>query len=486
MNAFVDRLGSRPTGSKTHHRYVDWIRRRLRKIDGVTLQELDYPIERWTPGKTKLTMIVGDDEVRVPVAAPIPYAAATDARGVTAPLALVPGNEPITAANAAGRIVVRPAPAGSVPNAAFSLPVISWAIYDPGGTIDPAGTFYGDFIAYTARVMDIRNATAAGAAGILFVKELPRSQILGHYEPYEGTQWEIPGAFLGADEGKLLTDALAAGMQPSARIVLRAKVKRVVTPTILATIEGQSPQRIVIDSHTDGTNAAEDNGPIAMLEMARYFASLPVECRPRTIQLAFITAHFYQRLVDPAVRDGGAEQLARQLDAEYDQGGVSVVLVLEHLGALDYEQVPRADGVGTTLEQNGLRSIQFIGITPSPALIAAVDGVVRTYDLQRTILLQGSGLPGETVPRHCSFGGEGTPYNKHLLPTIGVIAAPQSLYNPVFGLEGIDFEYMRTQVLAYTELVNRLGTMTQSDVAGEVPAERALRAAGAPTCPEAN
>src|SRR5688572_33041800 len=60
MNAFVDRLGSRPTGSKTHHRYVDWIRRRLRKIDGVTLQELDYPIERWTPGKTKLTMIVGD------------------------------------------------------------------------------------------------------------------------------------------------------------------------------------------------------------------------------------------------------------------------------------------------------------------------------------------------------------------------------------------------------------------------------------------
>jgi hypothetical protein len=207
-------------------------------------------------------------------------------------------------------------------------------------------------------------------------------------------------------------------------------VKRVVTPSIIATIAGQSPQRIVIDSHTDGTNAVEDNGPIAMVEMARYFAALPMECRPRTIELAFSTAHFYQRVADPAVRDGGAEQLARQLDGEYDQGTVSVVLVLEHLGAIDYEQVARPDGVGTRLEPNGLPCIQFIGVTPSPDLVGVVDGVVRAYDMQRTILLQGSDLPGETAPRHCSFGGEGTPYNRHLLPTIGVIAAPQSLYNP--------------------------------------------------------
>jgi hypothetical protein len=165
---------------------------------------------------------------------------------------------------------------------------------------------------------------------------------------------------------------------------------------------------------------------------------------------------------------------------------VSVVLVLEHLGALDYEQVPRPDGVGTTLEQNGLRAIQFIAVGPSPALVAAVDGVVRGYDMQRTILLQGADLPGDTAPRHCSFGGEGTPYHRHLLPTIGVIAAPQSLYNPAFGLEGIDFDVMRAQVAAFTELVSRLGTMDQSAIAGDIPAERARRAAGAPTCPEAN
>src|SRR5262249_55089042 len=150
-----------------------------------------------------------------------------------------------------------------------------------------------------------------------------------------------PGAFLGADEGRQLTDAIAAGQQPTGRIIVRARVKPVVTSSIQATIPGASAERIVIDSHTDGTNAVEDNGPIAMVAMARYLAALPIECRPRTIQLAFSPAHFYQRVADPLVRDGGAEQLAEELALAYDAGTVSAVVVLEPLGARDYEPVAR-------------------------------------------------------------------------------------------------------------------------------------------------
>lgn len=486
LNTFVAGLGVRPTGSSAQNRYVKWIRGQLKKIPGVTLSDIQFPIDRWEAKQTKLEMVSGGRVVRLPVAGPIPYCAPTDKAGVTAPLVLVPNDQAINTDNASGRIVVRPAPAGSLPLSVFQLPIISWEIYDPSNTIDPLSTFYGDFIAYNNRVADLRNAAAAGAAGILFVKELPRSQLVNHYEPYEGTQWGVPGAFLGADEGKQITDAIAAGAQPSGRITVRARVKRVVTPSILATIAGQSAQRIVIDSHTDGTNAVEDNGPVAMVAMARYFAGLPLGCRPRTIQFAFSTAHFYQRVADPAVRDGGAEQLAQQLDLDYDQGTVSVVLALEHLGAIDYEQVARADAVGQMLMPNGLRAIQFIGVTPSPALVAAVDGVVRSYDMQRTILLQGADAPGNTVPKHCSFGGEGTPYERHLLPTIGVIAAPQSLYDPAFGLEGIDFGVMHDELLGFTDLVNRLGTMEQSAIAGEIPIERAQRAGGAAGCPQAN
>jgi hypothetical protein len=487
MNSFVAALGVRPTGSAAQNAYIKWILRELRGVPGAKVAEQHFTINRWSHGSMRLQLSAGAAAVNVPIAAPVPYAQATPTGGVSAPVVEIPDEEKITAANAAGRIVLRPAPAGGVPNYDFFLPAVSWLVYDPQNTIDPTQTFVGDFINYNARVADLREAAAAGAKALLFVKDLPRAELTNHYEPYEGTPWGVPAVYLGADEGKQISDALASGSPVTARLALHASFKQVQTPTVLATIPGQSPQRIVVDSHTDGTNAVEDNGPVAMVAMARYFAQLPIACRPRTVEFAFPTAHFYQRVADPTHRYGGAGVIATELDHEYDEGKVSSVLTLEHLGAVDYEQMPRADGgPGDELLANGLRAIQFIGITPSPSLVAAVTEVVRNYDMQRTILLQGADAPGSTVPSHCNFGGEGTPYNVHLLPTIGVISAPQSLYDPSFGLEGIDFDVMHQELLGYTELLNRLGTMSQTEVAGEIPLEREQRAAGGAPCPPEN
>ncbi len=489
MNSFVGRLGVRPTGSSAQRRYIGWIKRHLRGIPGLEEHSLPFSINRWTPdGKTTLRMRVGGKAVDLPVAGAVPYSKPTGRRGAVARLAFVPGYQGITAANSAGKIVVRPAPAGSVAQSLFLLPIVSWETYDPDDSISPAENFYGDFINYNARVQDMRDAAAAGAKGILFVKDEPRRQLIGHYEPYEGTAWKTPGAFLGVDQGSRITDAIDAGKKPTARLVVHAHYKHVVTRSLLATIPGKSSQRIIIDSHTDGTNAVEDNGPVAMVAMARYLAGLPMRCRPRTVEFAFSTAHFYQRVgPDKTIRDGGAEQLAERLDRAYDRGTVSAVLVLEHLGAKDYEAEPRKHGKpGDVLRSIGERAIQFIGVTPSPDLVDTVDGVVKRYDMRRSILLQGSDAPGSTVPAHCSFGGEGTPFERHLLPTIGVIAAPQFLYDPAFGISGIDFKVMHSELLGYTELVNRLGTMTQASIAGTVPAERQQRDLGQPGCPPEN
>jgi hypothetical protein len=486
MNAFVARLGVRPTGSVAQMDYIAWIRRQLRGLRGVRLSELRFPINRWTASTTRLRIRAGAGAgwTTLPVADAIPYSKPTGSTGVTAPLSVIPDSEPITAGNARGRIVLREADAGSVSLAVFGLPIIAWDTYDPGATIKRSGSFLGDFIAYNDRVKDLRDAGAAGAKGILFVKNLPLSQIRGHYEPYEGIEWSLPGIFLGADQGQVISRAIGAGRPVTGRITVIARTRRVVTPSILATIRGVSPQRIVVDSHTDGTNAVEDNGPVAMVVMARYLDSLPARCLPRTVEFAFSTAHFYQRVASPSVRDGGAEQLAQRLDRDYPRGTVSVVLALEHLGARDYEQSPRGHGKpGYVLKPNGLRAIQFIGVTPSPPLLATVESVVRRYRMLRSVLLRGSDAPGNTVPAHCSFGGEGTPYEKHLLPTIGVISAPQYLYDPAFGLPAIDFGVMHSELLGYTDLVLRLGRMRQSDIAGQVTSERRERSAGAPACP---
>ncbi|TMK97808.1 MAG: hypothetical protein E6G34_08920 [Actinobacteria bacterium] len=487
MNSYVAGLGVRPTGYRSQNLYIKWILSQLKTVPRAQVSQERFTINRWKSSSSELQLKVGETSTTIPVAAPVPYAQATRSAGVSAPLVEIPDEEPITAANAAGRIVLRPAPAGSVPNYDFFLPVVSWFVYDPKNTIDPTQSFFGDFINYNARVADLRNAAAAGAKGVLFVKDLPRSQLPNHYEPYEGTPWKVPAVYLGADEGQQISDAIASGAPVSARLVLHASYRSVETPTIRAAIAGQSAQRIVVDSHTDGTNAVEDNGPVAMVAMARYLAALPDACRPRSVEFVFPTAHFYQRLVDSQRRYGGAGVIATQLDREYGEGRVSSVLTLEHLGAIDYEQMPRSDGgPGVELMSNGLRAIQFIAITPSPPLVAAVTSVVQSYDMERTILLQGADAPASTVPSHCNFGGEGTPYNVHLLPTIGEISAPQSLYDPSFGLEGIDFDVMHAELLGFTELVNRLGTMSQAEIAGEIPLEREQRAAGGAPCPPEN
>jgi hypothetical protein len=487
MNAPLAALGVRPTGSAAQNRYIAWILGQLKHVPGAQISEQRFHINRWQAGSMQLRLTSGGATSVVPTAAPVPYAQPTSVQGVSAPIVEIPDEQAITAANAAGRIVLRPAPAGSVPNYDFFLPAVSWLVYDPNNTIDPTQSFLGDFINYNARVADLRNAAAAGAKAVLFVKDLPKRQLTNHYEPYEGTPWQVPAVFLGADEGKRLEEAIAAGGSPTARLILHASFREVATPTVLATLPGASPQRIVVDSHTDGTNAVEDNGPIAMVAMARYLASLPPSCRPRTVEFAFPTAHFYQRVADPTKRYGGAGVIAGQLDGEYEEGKVSSVVTIEHLGAIDYEQMPRADGgPGSELAPNGQRAIQFIGITPSPALVAATTEVVRNHNMERTILLQGADAPGATVPAHCNFGGEGTPYNVHLLPTIGVISAPQSLYDPSFELEGIDFGVMHDELLGYTELLNKLGPMSQTEVAGQIPLERQQRAAGGASCPPEN
>ena len=482
MNTFVAKLGARPTGSAAHERYVDWIEQQLGTIDGVTLANHPFTIDRWRSTAASLALQVGDTWKELPIAAPIHYAHATPASGVTAPAVAIPDDVPITEANAKGKIVVRPAPAGTVPQSVFTLPLVTWWTFDPHHTIDPDAEFHGDFLNYQARRDDLAAAAEAGAAGIVFVKDLPRAQVAGHIEPYEGVVSPTPGVWLGADEGATLAEALAGGAEPLVRLTVDATVAPAQVRSVSATIPGKSNKRLVIDSHTDGTNAVEDNGPIAMIAMARYFASLPERCRPRTIELSFSTAHFYQRLVGPTIRNGDAEWLARELDDKYDAGTVAGVVVIEHLGAREYEAVEQADGSGKELQLTGRRTLQQIFVTPSKPLVAAVKSVVQRHDLERTVVMKGASAPGDTAPPHCNFGGEGTPFNQRLLPTIGIISAPQSLYDPAFGMKVVDVDYLRDQVVAFTDLVLDVSRLSDTAIAGSVPDERARRAGGAAEC----
>jgi hypothetical protein len=475
LNAKLGGFGARPTGSPNHKAYLDWLDKQLRAIDGVERQDLSYKIRPWSEQEASLEL----NGEELPLVGPVPFAASTPKGGTTKKLVYLPATKELTKANSKGRIVVRDVPAGSVPWSTLKL--ISWSIFDPDHTFDGA-VYERPFLGGGELDEDVENAAKAGAAGVVFTGGFPAKEIKGRYAPYEGISWKTPMLYVGADEGLALERA--ARKHGKATLTLRGRRDPGTTRTLLATIPGKSPERIVIGSHTDGVSPLWDNGPIAMLAMARYFASLPLDCRPKTIEFAFTTAHLYQHLRGkPDERDAGAELLAQQLDRDYDKGTVAGVLVLEHLGSREYDAVKRPAGKpGRTLELTGLPEPTLVLVSDSTALVDSATHAVTSHDLRRHALLHGAGAPTATVPQYCSFGGEGTPYNKHLLPTVAVIAAPWVLFDSAHGMEAIDFSEMQRQTVAFSDVVFDMGRLSRAAIAGKTADFRAQRAAGAKTC----
>jgi hypothetical protein len=480
-NRAIDDFGVRTTGNRNHVRYVDWLERRFDSVPGVRVHSLPYRFHRWEARSTSLRVSTGGQELRLAPAGPVPYSRPTSAAGVAAPLVYLPSDVDISPANAAGRIVVRDLIAGELQNNLFQF--VAWSIFDPKGTFDPNGVYKRDWLSGQS-TEDMHAAGRAGAAGVLFVHELPRAEIRGHYRPYEGIHWKVPALHLGVDEGEQLKRAIASGSAGQARIGLEARTeRRAATRTLVGKLDGPGRRRIVVETHSDGVNALWDNGSVPMLAIARYFAELPRRCRPGPMEFVLTTAHLYQRL-DRRTHGAGDELYARRMDRAYDRGTVALVLALEHLGAYEWEAVPRGGGrPGLSLRRTSRSEPSTTFVTESEFLVKTLERGIRRLAIERSLLLKGTALPDDShVPPYCSFGGEGTPYMQHLIPTVGFITAPWTLFNPPYGLEQIDFRLLRRQTLLFTDFLLKLRGVPQSRIAGAYTRYRQERRAGKPTC----
>jgi hypothetical protein len=479
-NAVMAGFGPRPTASTAHTKFIDWLDANMRALDGMQVTATTYPIARWDEVGTGLA--AGPDPTTladVAVAGAVPLARATPSGGVTAPLVYVPPGTALTSENSGGKVVIRDAVPGSVPFAYFTF--VEWGHYDPDLSLTTqaanGAVYERDFAGYTQRVDDLTAAGAANAAGLIFVHGFPRAQVRGQYAPYEGTRWNVPALYVGADEGAQLKTLAAVG--GTARLDLQAGEAAADTRMLVATLPGASPDRIVITSHTDGINPVWDNGPIAMLALARHFAALPLACRPRTLQFVFTTGHIFQRLLGTRDRGGSAELEAKELDQDYEHGGVAMVFALEHLGAREYAAVPRTDaGPGRVLVPTGRSEVNTIFAGESPALVGEILRAVAARNLARTYVMRGADVPSAHVPVQQSFGGEGTAYQQHLIPTIAFVTGPWTLFNPSFDLDDvIDFSLMRTQTLVFADMLHDLIGAPNAVLGGTYPVQRGARTA---------
>ncbi|USA44979.1 hypothetical protein NDN11_09540 [Acinetobacter sp. C26M] len=480
----------RSTGSQAHKQLVDWIELEAKKIPNMHVQSDSYEIQRWQPllsaenGKGRSLFRSGQLSVNgkeIPIAGAVPYSLGTALTGNTGQLVFLASNQPITAEHK-GKIIVREIPTSQDPVYANMVAppyifLFQFAKYLSQSLNEQKAQRYDKpFLAGELMNKDLIAAGKVGAAGMIIGFDVPREQIQDYFDPHNGLHYKLPAVFLGSDE---LAEVKALALtNTQAKITVQAERDTTTTRNLIATLPGQSSEKIVFVANTDGNTWVQENGVSGMLALAQYFAKLPLKCRPKTYEFAFNTAHLH-------MSKEGTFRYMEQLNQEYKAGKVSFVFAVEHLGTREIIAKPRQDGgFGRTLAFTGKAEAQAWFVPEDHALMqkVAIEAAQRRK-LPAVMISTGQDVPNtQRTPRQCDFGGIGNASHKNLIPTMATISGPWSLWAPSFGKDAIDFNLMRDQLLAIGDTVLTLQNRTKTEIDGPYTAWRAASDAGKLVC----
>ena len=479
MTAKFNSFGPRVLGSSAHNKAIDWLADKARGI-GLRVHSESFRPYAWLPrthfkhrpgldigaaGGLSVTKPDGS-RVNVPDAGAVHWSKPTSRKGgAKGKLVYLPADQPITAENSAGKVVIRDFQIGSLPFGAVGPLLGLYLTPDLEGYTD----YTRPYLSPNAHT-DLMDASLAGAAGVIYTFDVPGKQVRGYYDPHVGTLYRVPAVFVGSAQATRLKALAAQGS--SARVTVRAKVARKRTRNLIARLPGQSSEKIVLVANTDGNSWVQEDGVIGMLAFARYYANLPKACRPRTLELLFSSAH-----------DGFRNDGTNPDHYPLDKKKIAFAFAIEHLGTR--EILPTGDGANRHLEFTGIADPALFGAGDSDALRQTAVAATKRRNLPRTAVLKGLGVPNPNqAPPICSMGGLGNAFHPKLVPTLAMISGPWSLYDPVFGRKAIDFGQMRSQVLAAGDAILALDGLPRAQIAGDYPALQAELDAGTKTgCP---
>jgi hypothetical protein len=425
----LDGRGLRATASPAHERYVDVLADRLERAGVRDVHAERVAVRRWTARRWALEL----DGAPVRVASYAPYSGATPTAGVSGRLVPIAADATPAPGSLAGAIAVFDLTATVLPAAVFRS--IAYRVHDPRDRLGDGATYLQW---QPGRVRLVLDALAqSGAVGAVGIVDLPNDVADGGYYPYDGVFRDVPALFVGRAEGARLRAATGT----TARLVLTATTTATSSRNLVGTIRGASDEVVLLNSHTDGPNGIEDNGPNAIAAMARHLARRPLR---RTVVVSLTTGHFHGGI-------GQAAFVARHHDGLVRRAVAAVVV--EHLGALHL-----APGAASSRVTGG----------PEPVLLFAPESAALVRLAARAAARAGDGpvlvaRPITTAPQAPDgrgFPAEGNSLWTHGgIPTANWIAGPVDLFSSGRStMRAFDARLMRAQALALLRLVLDLTT----------------------------
>ncbi|WP_067814708.1 hypothetical protein [Nocardia inohanensis] len=464
---FMADLGPRLAGYPGLDRFCDWIEGEFRSA-GLQLLPSDlYSHRSWMAGAFGLEVLGGSMPGPVSVGTTMVGAAATPPGGVTGPLVhagrvplpSVNGTDPgaLTAALAEYPAVLdswvraRIAELGSaldgailVLDAMAPLPLVGGVflpqadyLHWPGHSqLDWAQIDYKRLWMSSFPALD--EFAARGVEGVVLVQDVSAELLRGNYSPHRGGPQELPVLVVDRDTGNSLRRACAE--KATARLTLEVEYRDTTVRSVTAVLPGESDEVVVVHTHTDGQNAFEENGAVALVHLARHFASLPDSQRyRRTLVFAAWPGHMTHDLPEA----GG------WIDSHPDiVARTAVAVSIEHLGATEW-----IDSIDRGYHATGENEMYAIWTTGG-VLLDISKAALGHHDLTRHALLHG---PREITP--------GNAFARPAIPRVSGIAGPTYLVriSPDADIDKLDAGLASRQTAFYADVIRGFESHSYND-----------------------
>jgi len=426
QQVWMAKLGPKYTGNRAHAQFVDYLATGLQS-HGLQVTRERYTFPRWDARRWSLSIAPRSGAAfDAPLTSYFPYSGQTSADGVSGELvyAGMPGKFVLN--NLRGNVALVECPVGTRD---FDRLYAVWGLH-PKDEAFPHQTRPA-----RSPVNDLAPLRNAGAVGVVLAwTDISDANAANQYSPFSRPLQNIPAVYIGRDTGATLKALCGSGAR--ATIVLEADiVPDAATDTVIGILPGSIPGEIIIvNTHTDGPNATEENGGIGILALAKYFSKIPRHERRRTLVFPLTTGHFAGPWV-PSIR-GVVEKYPDVI-----KKAVAAVTV-EHLGCEEWLDTTAMQYTATG------RHEWSVAITPSKAMA----------DLLLTALDGSDDRAGVVNPVNGGFLGEGSALSRAGVPTIGYIPQPNYLLaGPADGcIEKLNRTLMHSQIGVFARLIHQI------------------------------
>ncbi len=443
MNSF----GTRLTGSKGHTDFINWLKSEITKMDIPIFSDPFY-FRRWEEKQSLIEIVDGDEKIYIPVSSAYPYSGGTAADGITEELVYVKRVKDIPKTK--GKIAVfnianinfLPSEIAFDKRSSYPEDVVLEKKYEGPVITSFVQCFYG-----------IISKLSKAKAVILIWKGLHDEMIEGQYLSFITDYQKIPMLWVNETNGKKIIEAAMA--HKKAKFVLEAEIEEhAFTESFYCIIEGKNKkENVIVNTHTDGTNCVEENGPIALLELMKNMKDTELE---RTHIFVFTTGHFRLPHFED-IRTGSFQSASRWLamhrelwDGKGEHFKCVANLTIEHLGCKEWRDI------NGEYKYTGKPEIDLV-YTGNKFMDKLYIDTVKERKTVRTMTLRG---------HNALHFGEGQNFFTMGIPEISLVPAPYYLcvVSDSHEMEKFDIDLMTEQTETFAKLIGKIEKLSVKEL----------------------